>query len=347
MIFISDRAGGGTNVWTIDLASKRVTPVTLSPTRVESPVAAKDGRLAVAVSSHQTDLYLDAVDGSSQRRLTLHTHDNFGPQLSPDGRRLVYMSDRTGDAEIWLLDLESGEERRLTDNRALDMNPNWSPDGKSILFHSDRGGAFQPWTLEVEGGRIESFGKGVAALEGLTINFATWAPDGSRIGIGALDKNERPAFWTLAKDGKLSGPFLQEARARDLQFYRDGRTVLYVREGKEGSGLELRAADLETGADALLHRGWVSELAVAPNGRRISFLLAESHLNLNLFTLDLVPGSRPGELPRVVGEPRAATEGKGRWHVHNGSLSADGTFAAYTRDTDTADIFTVTGALPR
>jgi Tol biopolymer transport system component len=347
VIFISDRAGGGTNVWTIDLASKRVAPVTLSPTRVESPVAAKDGRLAVAVSSHQTDLYLDAVDGSSQRRLTLHTHDNFSAQLSPDGRRLVYMSDRTGDAEIWLLDLESGEERRLTDNPALDVNPNWSPDGKSILFQSDRGGAFHPWTLEVEGGRIEPFGKGIAELEGLTISSATWAPDGSRIGIGALDKTDRPALWTLAKDGKLSGPFLQDAQTRDLQFYRDGRTVLYVREGKEGSGPELRAADLESGAEALLYRGWVSELAVAPNGRRISFLLAESHLNLNLFTLDLVPGSRPGELPRVVGEPRAVTEGKGRWHVHNGSLSADGTFAAYTRDTDTADIFTVTGALAR
>ena len=41
------------------------------------------------------------------------------------------------------------------------------------------------------------------------------------------------------------------------------------------------------------------------------------------------------------------TEGKGRWHAHNGSLSADGQLAAYTRDTDTADIFVVTGALPR
>jgi hypothetical protein len=91
----------------------------------------------------------------------------------------------------------------------------------------------------------------------------------------------------------------------------------------------------------------VSELKVAPAGRRISFHQAESHLNLNLFTLDLAPGSRPGELPRVVGEPRAVTEGKGRWHVHNGSLSADGKLAAYTRDTDTADIFAISGALQR
>ena len=345
VIFVSDRHGVGNNVWTIDLASKRIAPITLSPTRVEAPVAAKDGRLAVASASHQTDLYLDAVDGSSQRRLTFHTHDNFVARLSPDGRRLVYMSNRTGNSEIWLFDLESGEERRLTDNPAQDTPADWAPDGKSVLFISDRGGAVHAWTLEVEGGRIEQVGKGIAAIEGLSISWAMWAPDGSRIGIVAQDANHQPALWTLAKDGKVAGPFLPGER--EVQFYSDGRTVLYVREGKEGSGLELRAADLESGAEALLYKGWVSELTIAPNGRRISFLLAESHLNLNLFTLDLVPGSRPGELPRVVGEPRAVTEGKGRWHVHNGSLSAEGSLAAYTRDTDTADIFAISGALPR
>ncbi len=345
VIFVSDRAGGGSNVWTIDLASKRIAPITLSPTRVDSPVVAKDGRLAVAPFSHQTDLYLDAVDGSNQRRLTFHTHDNFAARLSPDDRRLVYMSNRTGNPEIWLLDLASGEERRLTDNTAQDNAPTWAPDGKSILFLSDRGGGSHAWTLQVEGGQIEQVGKGVAPIDGLTIGWALWAPDGSRIGILAPDVNHAAGLWTLSKDNKVAGPFFPGLR--EFEFYRDGRTVLYVREGKEGSGLELRAADLESGADALLYKGWVSEVTVAPDGRRISFLLAESHLNLNLFTLDLVPGSRPGELPRVVGEPRAVTEGKGRWHVHNGSLSADGKLAAYTRDTDTADIFAISGALPR
>ncbi len=344
VIFVSDRHGSDGNVWAIDLGSKRIAPITLSPTGVNSPAVAKDGRLAVATFSHQTDLYLDAVDGSSERRLTFHTHDNFVPRFSPDGRRLVYMSSRTGNADIWLLDLESGEERRLTDNPAQELPVGWAPDGKSILFLSDRDGGFHAWTLEVEGGRIAQVGKGVAAMEALKIAWALSAPDGSRIGFVAPDANHQPALWTLAKDGKVAGPFLPDLR--EAAFYRDGRTVLYVREGKEEAGLELRAADLETGADALLYKGWVSELGIAPNGRRISFLLAESHLNLNLFTLDLVPGSRPGELPRVAGALHAVTEGKGRWHVHNGSLSEDGRLAVYTRDTDTADIFAITGALP-
>ena len=344
VIFVSDRAGNEGNVWTIDLASRRITPITLSPTLVNSPVAARDGRLAVATSSHQTDLYLDAVDGGSQRRLTFHTHDNFGPRLSPDGRKIAYMSNRTGDPEIWLLDLESGEERRLTDNPARDMSPTWAPDGRSILFSSDRDPAHPLWTLEVDGGRIEPVGKGVAALDKLRPVWGQWAPDGSRLGLAVSDDSRNGSLWTLARDGKLSGPFLPGLR--EFDFYRDGRTILYVRDGKEGEGLELRAADLENGADELLYRGWVRELAVSRDGRLASFILAESHINLNLFVLELAPPQRPGELPRALGAPRAVTEGKGRWHVHNGSRAADGRLAAYTRDTDTADVFVVSHTSP-
>lgn len=126
---------------------------------------ARDGRLAVATFSHQTDLYLDAVDGSSQRRLTFHTHDNFGAKISPDGRRVVYMSNRTGDAEIWLLDLESGEERKLTDNPAGDWSSTWAPDGKSILLVSERDAAHPVWTLALDGVKLEPVGKGIAAIE--------------------------------------------------------------------------------------------------------------------------------------------------------------------------------------
>ena len=89
------------------------------------------------------------------------------------------------------------------------------------------------------------------------------------------------------------------------------------------------------------------ELTVSADGRLVSFLLAESHLNLNLFVLELAPPTRPGDLPRALGPPRVVPEGKGRWHVHNGSLSADGKLALYTRDTDTADIFVLASALPK
>ena len=344
VLFISDRTGEG-NIWKIELASNLRTPLTLSPTLVNSPAVARDGRLALAISSHQTDLYIDAVDGSSQRQLTFHTHDNFGAKISPDGRHVAYMSNRTGDPEIWLLDLESGEERKLTDNPAGDWGPSWAPDGRSILFVSDRDAAHPVWSLALDGGKLEPVGKGIAAIEALRPLWAQWAPDGSRIGLAAFDDQGSAALWTLTRDGRVAGPLLPGLR--ELEFYRGGRTVLYTRSGKDGGDLELRAADLESGADALLYRGWVRELTVSADGRLVSFLLAESHLNLNLVVLDLAPPGRPGDLPRALGEPRAATEGKGRWHVHNGSLSADGKLALYTRDTDTADIFVLTSALPK
>ena len=344
VVFVSDRTGEA-NVWEIDLASQRRAPLTFSPTIVNAPAVARDGRLAVATFGHQTDLYIDAVDGTSQRRLTFHTHDNFGAKISPDGRKVAYMSNRTGDPEIWLLDLEAGEERKLTDNPAGDWGPTWAPDGRSIVFVSDRDAAHPVWSLALDGGKLEPVGKGIAAIEALRPLWAQWAPDGSRIGLATFDDKGGSALWTLTRDGNVAGPLLPGLR--ELEFYRNGRTVLYTRPGEGGGDFELRAADLENGADALLYRGWVRELTVSADGRLVSFLLAESHLNLNLFVLELAPPTRPGDLPRALGAPRVVTEGKGRWHVHNGSLSADGKLALYTRDTDTADIFVLAGALPK
>lgn len=92
--------------------------------------------------------------------------------------------------------------------------------------------------------------------------WAQWATDGSRIGLATVDHKGSAALWTLSRDGKVTGPLLQGLRG--FEFYRDGRTVLYTRTGADGGGLELRAADLENGADSLLYRGWAREAHRSP-----------------------------------------------------------------------------------
>jgi TolB protein len=59
---------------------------------------------------------------------------------SPDGKRLVFSSDRDGDWDLYLLSLANGAARRLTSDPGTDTFPAWSPDGKAIAFVSDRSG---------------------------------------------------------------------------------------------------------------------------------------------------------------------------------------------------------------
>ena len=77
------------------------------------------------------------------------------PQLSPDGRRVVYVQRETdmeankGRTSLWLLDLErpGAVPARLTDGKANDSSPRWAPDGKTLYFLSERSGSSQVWRL--------------------------------------------------------------------------------------------------------------------------------------------------------------------------------------------------------
>src|SRR5690606_263628 len=75
------------------------------------------------------------------------------PQVSPDGRFVVYVQRETdfeanrGRTDLWLLDLSknSPEPRRITQHMANDSHPRWARDGGSIYFLSSRTGATQVW----------------------------------------------------------------------------------------------------------------------------------------------------------------------------------------------------------
>lgn len=55
---------------------------------------------------------------------------NSDPSYSPNGKRIVFTSDRDGDTEIFKMHANGTRERRLTKNDDVDFNPAWSPDGR-------------------------------------------------------------------------------------------------------------------------------------------------------------------------------------------------------------------------
>ena len=65
---------------------------------------------------------------------------NGAPSFSPDGRQLALTLSRSGNPEIYVMDLGSRSLRQLTNTSAIDTEPVWSADGGTIYFTSDRGG---------------------------------------------------------------------------------------------------------------------------------------------------------------------------------------------------------------
>lgn len=74
------------------------------------------------------------------------------PAWSPDGNRLAFATDRDGQLEIYVLDLDSGLLERVTRDLQEDSSPAWSPDGSQIAFsRGGRGGAFDIWVMDRDG----------------------------------------------------------------------------------------------------------------------------------------------------------------------------------------------------
>ncbi len=328
VVFVSDRAGI-LNLWEIVVDSGDLRQLTTGAGRDQSPAVARDGRIAYENWSHQTDLYVMTTDSGVEQQLTSHTKDNNLARFSPDGEWIAYESTRTGNSEVWLLHLESGTERLLTDHPAIDSTPDWSPDGREIVFLSDRPGSSPIWTMNVQGGAPRSLGEAAAGAEPSGL---AWSPD--RNVIGYLAPSEKGlALWIVDPEGSRTEPVL--FGVRDFAWYRDSRHVIYTPTGV----MELRAADLDSGAEVTLLTEPHTEVIARPDGSAVAYCSARSHYDMNLQLLELSPGS--DGLPRVVAGPRRLTDGQGQWHIHNGGFSPDGSRVVYTRDTDSGDIYVI------
>ncbi|MCG8608121.1 amidohydrolase, partial [bacterium] len=101
------------------------------------------------------DLYSMPISGGTATRLTSGMAYDTQPRFSPDGKRLVFISDSTGNDNVWLLELDSKERRALTKDKTDSyLSPEWTPDGNYIVV-SKAGARFavaKLWLLHVDGG---------------------------------------------------------------------------------------------------------------------------------------------------------------------------------------------------
>lgn len=86
------------------------------------------------------EIYKVRPDGTGMVNVSNAPGNNFRGDWSPDGERIVFVSERDGNRELYVMNADGSNQVRLTESQADDNRPRWSPDGKSILFESNRDG---------------------------------------------------------------------------------------------------------------------------------------------------------------------------------------------------------------
>lgn len=89
---------------------------------------------------------------------------------SPGGRAIAFTSDRSGNDDIYTMDLTTGEITQITEDAAKDSDPSWSPDGSQIAFTSARDGAIAVWVMNADGSDARMVARNAAKPH--------WHPDG-------------------------------------------------------------------------------------------------------------------------------------------------------------------------
>ncbi|MBN1217585.1 MAG: PD40 domain-containing protein [Anaerolineae bacterium] len=133
------------------------------------------------------------------RNLTNHPGADWEPTWSPNGATLAFTSHRSGNSDIWLLDLAKSDNelqpRNLTNHAAWDYNPAWSPSGQSIAFVSERDGDPEIFIQNLQ----EDTALQLTFNEGMERRPA-WSPDGKYIAFAAV-RNGIEEIYRIRPDG--------------------------------------------------------------------------------------------------------------------------------------------------
>ncbi len=224
--------------------------------------------------------------------------------------KIAYVSTKTGNKEIYVMDWDGNNPLPLTKNGSINMNPDFSPNGREIIFTSYKRGNPDLYRRSLYNTAEVALSK----RKGLNYT-GSWSPDGSRIAL-ALSKDGDAEIYTMNKDG--SNPVrLTNNRALDLYpaWSPDGKKIAFVsdRLGKpqifvmNSDGSDVRRLT-KTGSYNVNPR-W------SPKGDKIAYSRMSGG-GFNIFTVTL-DGSSNNQL---------TTEGNNE----NPSWSADGRFLCFS-----------------
>ena len=266
------------------------------------------------------EIYVMDADGGNQQNLSNNPSDDRDPSWSPDGKRIVFFSNRDGHAidgrltsEIYVMDSDGGNQQNLTNDPHDDRYPSWSPDGERIAFVSDRDGPaqyFDIYVMDSDGGNLQRL-----TSDPNDDRHPSWSPDGERIVFGARREGHFETKFAVTYEiyvmdsdgGNLQR--LTENRKNDWfpSWSPDGKRITFASDRKgDIVNIEIYVMDADGGNLQRLTENRVHDWqpSWSPDGERIVFG-ARSDGNWDIYVMDADGGNQQNltNNPHADGSP--------------------------------------------
>jgi Tol biopolymer transport system component len=129
------------------------------------------------------DLSVVNVDGTALRRIYATNRDDARIDWSPDGSQALFISDASGNREIYKSDAGFTQVVNLTNSPRDDDFPAWSPDGTKVAFTSNRTGDYEVYSMKADGTGVVNLTNNGGQDGGgdRRAGGPSWSPDGAKI----------------------------------------------------------------------------------------------------------------------------------------------------------------------
>ena len=232
-IVFAARRLGTTGLWRAQaIAGGVVEGIPIAGPMVGSPaVSLERNRLAYTQGFLHTEIWRVELNLSGKTRPAApFISSNWGdgaPQFSPDGKKVVFYSARSGGPEIWRCNSDGSDPIQLTSLGVLSGTPRWSPDGKKIAFDSRPGEHSQILVVNADGGSPQQITSGNDEN-----SVPNWSRDGKWIYFGS----NRSGNWQLWKVSVLGGDPIRLTKNNGFFAIEspDGRIIYYTKEDPDG-----------------------------------------------------------------------------------------------------------------
>jgi Tol biopolymer transport system component/DNA-binding winged helix-turn-helix (wHTH) protein len=228
VIYASNRSGHPT-LWRVSMDAPD-SPVQIGEagTSAWDPAVSRRGyRLAYERPTRSLSIWELDLSNPGEKRphvlisSTSDTDQGPGPQCSPDGKKLAYMSDRSGTMEIWVSNRDGSNPFQLT-AVGVAGTPRWSPDSQSIVFDANSPEGRKVLSINVRGGAPQ-----ILTPDTFESEVPSWSRDGKWIYFGSTRGGDLQV-WKVPANGGSPVQVTRQGGHAALESL-DGKTVYYAK----------------------------------------------------------------------------------------------------------------------